>query len=226
MENQEIYQNESESLIIPVREKKIWVFFAIAIALVILDQITKLWIHGFSFLGFNHIGFDYGSIMPVIGNFVTFTFIENPGMAWGIHFGFIGKFLLSSFSIIASIVLSIVLIRIRNKHFGVRLAIMFILAGAFGNLIDRVFYGVIFGYAPLLYGKVVDFIQVDIPDIVIGSYQLTHFPVFNVADSCVTIGICILVIFFNKVPQINEIFPKKIKNVASEQVNESQSSEN
>lgn len=192
-------------------DKKVWNFYAISFALVILDQFTKLWIKGFSFGGMTHIGFDYGEIVPVIGNFLTFTFIENPGMAWGIHFGFIGKFFLSSFSVIASILLVIIIYRIRNKHLGVRIAMTFILAGAFGNLIDRVFYGVFYGYAPLLYGKVVDFIQVDIPDITIGSYHLSHFPVFNVADSCVTIGICILLIFFNKVPQIHEIFPKKIK---------------
>jgi signal peptidase II len=196
--------------------KKVWGFFAVAVGLVLLDQITKLLIKGFTLFGYTHIGYDYGSMHKVIGTIVTFTFIENPGMAWGIHFGFIGKFFLSSFSIIASIVLAIVLLRIRNKHFGVKLSIMFILAGAFGNLIDRVFYGVFFGYAPLLYGKVVDFIQVDIPDITIGSYHLSHFPVFNVADSCVTIGICILLIFFNKMPQIHEIFPKKQKMQAEE----------
>ncbi|OGU58776.1 MAG: hypothetical protein A2X64_00560 [Ignavibacteria bacterium GWF2_33_9] len=186
-------------------------FFTTSVLLVILDQVTKLWIKGFSIFGISHQGFDYGEIVQVLGSTLTFTFIENPGMAWGIHFGFIGKFFLSSFSIIASIILAIVLYRIRNKHLGVRLAITFILAGAFGNLIDRVFYGVFFGYAPLLYGKVVDFIQVDIPDISIGSYHLNTFPVFNVADSCVTIGICILLIFFNKVPQMHEIFPKRFK---------------
>lgn len=207
---------QKENIISETEEKKVWIFFTIAAALVLFDQITKLWIHGFSFMGFTHVGYSYGEVVPVIGSFLTFTFIENPGMAWGIHFGFIGKFLLSSFSVIASVLLSIVLIRIRNKHLGVRLAIMFILAGAFGNLVDRVFYGVIFGYAPLLYGKVVDFVQVDIPDISIGSYHLTHFPVFNVADSCVTVGICILILFFNKVPQLKEIFPGKTKEIPAQ----------
>lgn len=211
MENQSNFIGDNNNLLIDKNQNKVWYFFLVASLLVVFDQITKLLVKGFSLFGYTHIGYDYGSMHEVIGTFLTFTFIENPGMAWGIHFGFIGKFFLSSFSIIASIVLAIVLVRIRNHHIGVRISIMFILAGAFGNLIDRVFYGVIFGYAPLLYGKVVDFIQVDIPDISIGNYHLSHFPVFNIADSCVTIGICLLIIFFNKVPQLYEIFPKTFK---------------
>jgi signal peptidase II len=74
---------------------------------------------------------------------------------------------------------------------------MLILAGAFGNFIDRMFYGVIYGNSPLFYGLVVDFIQVDIPDITFNSITYTHWPVFNIADSCVSIGMVFL-LFFNK----------------------------
>ncbi|MFM7157671.1 MAG: signal peptidase II [Bacteroidota bacterium] len=98
---------------------------------------------------------------------------------------------------IASIGLIFYLRLLNKAHIYVRIAIMLILSGAFGNFIDRMFYGVFYGEGPLFYGLVVDFIQIDIPDITIGSLTYTHWPVFNIADSCVTIGM-ILLIMFNK----------------------------
>jgi signal peptidase II len=56
------------------------------------------------------------------------------------------------------------------------------------------FYGVFYGSDPLFYGKVVDFLQVDIPDITIWGEVYTHWPVFNIADSCVSIGVVMLLI--------------------------------
>jgi signal peptidase II len=191
------------------QEKKIYPFFILSVILVIFDQLTKLLIHGFSLFGINFQGLKYGELINLFGSYVQITYIENPGMAFGIHFGLVGKFFLSSFSVVASIVLIYIIRKLKENHFAVKLAFSLILAGAFGNLIDRVFYGVIFGYAPLLYGKVVDFIQVDIPDINIGNIYMTHFPVFNVADSCVTVGIVILLLFFNKIPPLSHFFKKK-----------------
>jgi signal peptidase II len=82
-----------------------------------------------------------------------------------------------------------------------------IFAGAVGNLIDRVFYGVIFSESPLFYGKVVDFIQVDIPDVAFLGW--THFPVFNIADSCVTVGVILLILVHNKLPEWTDVFQNK-----------------
>lgn len=90
--------------------------------------------------------------------------------------------------------------QIASGHWAPRLAVTLILAGAVGNLIDRALYGVIFGDAPLFYGRVVDFIQVDIPDITWLGDVHTHFPVFNVADSCVTVGVILLLLTGNKLP--------------------------
>lgn len=192
-------------------QKNILNFYIVAGILVAIDQITKILVKGFDLFGIHHQGMEYGELIPIIGTYVQLTFIENPGMAWGIHFGVIGKFFLSTFSIIASIALIYLLKEIRNNHFGIKLGFTLILAGAVGNLIDRVFYGVFYGYAPLLYGKVVDFVQVDVPNIDLGFYSMTHFPVFNVADSCVTVGMVILLIFYNHIPSFNEIFSKKKK---------------
>jgi len=89
---------------------------------------------------------------------------------------------------------------ISNANRWIRIAIMLILAGAFGNFIDRMFYGVLYEEGPLFYGLVVDFIQIDIPDITIGTLTYTHWPVFNVADSCVTSGMILLILFNKHLP--------------------------
>ena len=158
-----------------------------------------------NYFGITHTsnGFSLGNYqnIKIIGDFLQFTYVENEGMAFGISFG-AGKIILSLFSIIASIALIWYLYKIRNYSVWVKTGIAFILAGAVGNLIDRVFYGIFFNYAPLFYGRVIDFVQVDIPDIHWGFIDYTYFPVFNVADSCVTVGVVLLIIFHKKIPTL------------------------
>lgn len=173
--------------------------FISAFLLIVLDQVTKLIVKGFDFFGYKVEGFYYGEQIPVFGDVVSFTFVENPGMAFGIEFG-VGKIFLSLFSVIAGFGLSWYLNKIKFAHNGIRVGIALILAGAVGNMIDRVFYGVIFGESALFYGKVVDFILVDIPDV----FGYSHWPVFNVADSCVSVGIVLLIIFNDKLPTLTE----------------------
>lgn len=176
-------------------------YFIIAFLLVIFDQSTKLAIKGFNFAGFHHIGFEYGEMVSVIGDFLQWTYIENQGMAFGISFGW-GKVFLSLFSLIASGFIIYYIHQISSKvPFYAGLAPTLILAGAFGNAIDRCFYGIFYGTSPLFYGGVVDFILVDIPDIDFLGLQYSHFPVFNVADSCVTCGVILLIFVHNKLPE-------------------------
>lgn len=171
----------------------------IAGILVLIDQCTKIAVKGFSLLGFSHEGMYLGESIPIIGDFLRFTFVENPGMAFGVEFGS-GKIFLTLFSLIASIALVYYLRIIEEAKLQIRIAIMLILAGAFGNFIDRMFYGVLYGEGPLFYGLVVDFIQVDIPDIQFGNLIYTHWPVFNIADSCVSIGMVLLLIYNRYLP--------------------------
>lgn len=196
-----------------VRKNKSLYFFIGAVLLVFADQIVKFAVKGFMFCGINHYGMYPGQSIPVIGDILQFTFVENEGMAFGITFG-AGKIFLSLFSVIASIVLVWYLNKLKDFSVWIRIGIMFILAGAVGNLVDRVFYGLIYGYAPLFYGRVVDFIIVDIPDVNFWNIHYTHFPVFNVADSCVTIGVIFLLLFHNKIPTLADI---KNKNLAVNQ---------
>ena len=162
----------------------------IAAVLVVLDQVTKVLVKTSMMLGESH---------PMIGSIVNLTFVENPGMAFGISWGD-GKLILTLLTIVIAGVLVWYLRQIANGHWAPRLAVTLILAGAVGNLIDRALYGVIFGDAPLFYGRVVDFIQVDIPDITWFGDVHTHFPVFNIADSCVTVGVLLLLLTGNKLP--------------------------
>lgn len=167
---------------------------------VIVDQVTKLFVKGFSipFLNINYEGMHLGQTIPVIGNFFRITFVENPGMAFGYDPGSSFKLLISLFSLVASIGLVVYLYVIRDKSLSLRIAIALILGGAVGNLIDRIFYGVIFDYAPLFYGRVVDFFDFDFFNFTLFGRSYDRWPVFNIADAAVTIGVLILIFFYKK----------------------------
>ena len=139
-----------------------------------------------------------GQRIPVIGDFFRLTFIENPGMAFGYDPGSQVKLWISLFSLLASIGLFVYLYYIRNQNLSLRLSIAFILGGAVGNLIDRMFYGVFYGYAPLFYGKVVDFLDFDFFNISFFGRSYDRWPIFNFADAAVSIGVIILILFYKR----------------------------
>jgi signal peptidase II len=163
--------------------------------IVLADQVSKLAVKGFSipWAGIRWEGMTYGQSIPILGEFFRLTYIENPGMAFGIDFG--GKVFFSVLSILASGAILAYMLRVRHGPLGLRVALSFILGGAVGNLIDRVFYGFLYGEAPLFEGRVVDFFDVDFFNISLGSYHLTRWPVFNIADASVTIGVILLLVF-------------------------------
>ena len=106
--------------------------------------------------------------VPIIQNFFHFTYITNDGMAFGINFPF-GYFIFTTISILLTAFLFWYLWSVRNHSIIIRLGIGLIIAGAIGNLIDRI-----------LIGEVIDFL-----DFMIGDF---HWYVFNLADSYVTVG--------------------------------------
>jgi len=169
--------------------------FFLAAILIVADQVTKVWVHTNMFLG---------ESFPVLGEAVRFTYVQNPGMAFGISFGG-GKILLTLFTVVIAALLAWYLRRLRPFHPLVQISVMLIFAGAVGNLIDRMFYGVIFGEDPLMFGKVVDFIQVDIPDVSWFGEIYTHYPVFNIADSCVSCGLVLLIFVSKFMPTAAEL---------------------
>lgn len=166
--------------------------------IVIADQVSKFWIKGFHipFLNIKHDGMYIGQKIPVIGDFFRITFIENPGLAFGIDIDSTIKLWITLFSLIASLGLIIYLYTVRNENFGFKLALAMILGGAIGNFIDRAFYGIIYDYAPLFYGKVVDFLDFDFLNLTLFGRSYDRFAIFNIADSSVTIGIFLLLFLY------------------------------
>jgi len=178
-----------------------------SLGVVIIDQVSKFFVKGFSlpFININFDGMYLGQMIPIAGNFFRITFVENPGMAFGYDPGLNFKLIISVFSLIASIGLIFYLYVIRNRSWSLRIAIALILGGAVGNLIDRMFYGLIYGYASVFYGRVVDFFDVDFFDFTLFGRSYDRWPVFNVADAAVTIGVLMLLIFYKKHQELDEL---------------------
>ncbi len=166
-----------------------------------------------------------GEEINVFGNWFIIHFTENEGMAFGMRFGGdSGKLILSIFRIVAIVAIGWYLVKITNRKEskGLILSMSLIFAGALGNIIDSAFYGMIFseskfhdvavlfppegGYSSFLHGKVVDMLYFP----VIKGFYPTWFPfwggqdfiffrpVFNIADSAITTGVLILILFQKK----------------------------
>ncbi len=141
--------------------------------------------------------------IPVFGKWFYILFIENNGMAFGWEISGTpwGKISLSVFRIAAVAFLFWLLFRLVKKgvKFGPLFGISLVIAGALGNIIDGMFYGLIFDYAGFLQGKVVDMLYFPLftfPEWVpfLGG-EIFFSPVFNIADSAITIGIFYMIIF-------------------------------
>ena len=149
----------------------------VSAVIVVIDQITKAVTRSEMMLGESR---------PVIKNFFHFTYITNDGMAFGLNFPG-GIYFFTSVSLLMTVFLGWYFWQQKDSDLTLRLSLALILAGAIGNLIDR-----------MLFGTVVDFF-----DFMIGSY---HWYIFNVADASVTIGM-VLYIYSSIITQ-SEVNPK------------------
>ena len=160
----------------------------LGVLLVVIDQVIKYLVK---------TNMELGEQIYVIGQWFRLSFVENEGMAFGMAFGGqIGKFLLSLFRIVLSGTLIVwirSLIKKADTPKGVLVGLTLITAGAIGNIVDSLFYGLIWDYAPFMFGKVVDMFF--FPIIRDGERVIFFSPVFNFADSCVTVGAFYLLLF-------------------------------
>jgi signal peptidase II len=168
-----------------LKKSVLWAFGPSLLVLVV-DQLTKLWVRS---------AMSLGDSFPVLGqDFFRLTRVENSGVAFGFQPGSV--LFLIIFNSLASLALMFVLIKSRRVvvsrfHRLVELSLALILGGALGNLCDRV-----------RFGFVTDFFDFDFPDFI-----MTRWPVFNIADSAVSVGVtlwCIYLVFFAKTKTSSE----------------------
>ena len=171
----------------------------VSLAVLIIDQVSKLYIKGFSFplFGIRHGGMYQGQRDRLWGDFFNITFVENSGIAFGINFGPEFKLMISLFTILAGFALLFYLFRIKDKPLSLRISVALIIGGALGNLIDRIFYGVFYGYSGMFYGRVVDFFDIRILNLFLFDKTLGNY-VFNVADIALTAGVILLMFVYGK----------------------------
>ena len=206
----------------------------------LMDQSLKIWIK---------TTFIYGEEINILGfDWFRLHFTENPGMAFGLELGGdYGKLGLSVFRIIAVgfMIYYIKLLIDEKAHRGLIISIALILAGAIGNILDSAFYGLIFsesahtsvatafpeggGYAGFLHGRVVDMLYFPMfegfyPDWVPwkgGDYFQFFRPVFNIADSSITVGVFMIILFQGRFFKEDDV-----ANTTTNDLSESETNEN
>lgn len=196
----------------PSAKRTAWISLAVILLVIILDQWLKIWVKTSFYLG------EEVEILP----WFRLLFVQNPGMAFGWSIG--SKLFLTLFRLLAVVFGTWYLWRIlcrRKVSTGLCVSISLILAGAIGNLIDCIFYGVIFnnpaptgvatmfpaagGYAGAFHGQVVDMLYFPIcswhwpqwmPCIGGDNFEFFH-PIFNLADAAVSVGVVLLIFFYS-----------------------------
>ncbi|MCS6989581.1 MAG: signal peptidase II [Chloroherpetonaceae bacterium] len=148
-----------------------------ALVIVALDQFTKR----LAKLYLEPVG-----QITLVEDWLKLTFVENEGIAFGINLG--GQWTLTLLSIFAVLGISLYLYSLRRENLCYKLAFACVLGGAIGNLIDRI-----------LYGRVVDFVHFDLYRGYIGSYYLSLWPVFNVADIAISTGVGIMFVWHKRI---------------------------
>lgn len=196
------------------KKTRITIISIFAVLLVLADQISKIWVK---------TNMTIGESISVFGDWFQILFVENPGMAFGMAFGGdVGKYLLTGLRLVLFVIMLLWIRKLTKKEetpMGVLIGLTAIMIGALGNIIDCMFYGEIFsqstatqvsefvplgtGYGSFMLGRVVDMLYFPIIDVVLpdwfpfnaGERFIFFRPIFNIADSCISVGAVYLLIF-------------------------------
>lgn len=183
-----------------MQETKSWISSSLLFVglVIVLDQVTKVIVLK---------TMTKGQSVSLLGDWLKFTFTENPGMAFGLEFG--PPALITIFSLVATLLIVVYLYKVGGVYRPYRISLCMVLGGALGNIIDRVLYGKVLYGDPYFLGKVVDFIHINIwrgyvPDSIpiFGGRYLALFPIWNVADMAIVLGVIGIIVFqkhFHKV---------------------------
>lgn len=184
------------------KKTKLSTYFLISIAVIVIDQIVKLWIHNTMY---------EGEEFSVLGNWLKIHYITNPGMAFGAQIGGeYGKIILTIFRLVAMVAIILYIKKLYHKkaHNGFLICISLVLGGAVGNLIDSIFYGKFLNLivngapSPWFHGKVVDMFYLDIAKgyypkswPFVGGDYYSFWPIFNIADAAIFCAVIAILIF-------------------------------
>ena len=164
----------------------------ISAVVLFIDQVTKVTVL--------NTMYRHESI-ALVGDWLRLTFTENPGMAFGIQIGPPGT--VSVLASVATLLIAAYIWQVRHTYRPYRISLAFIFGGALGNMVDRIFYGEIFGYGPFFTGRVVDFIHVSlwqgfVPESIplVGGTYIELFPIWNVADMAIVLGVAGVLVLY------------------------------
>jgi signal peptidase II len=196
--------SSSQPLRYPARRGSVLPFFLLALLIIGLDQISKYLVN-------KHMQQGLAGEIPLIGNWFKLHYTLNPGMAFGVELlpPPYGKLLLTAFRILAAGGISYYIVYLwRHRAAAGFIACMaLILGGAVGNVIDSIFYGVVYHNAPFgsptpwFFGQVIDMLYVDIYEgflpaswPIIGGKYMSLWPIFNLADSSIFVGVALILL--------------------------------
>ncbi len=153
------------------------------VSVILIDQLSKLYIHA---------KFVPGETIQILGDFLRFTFVYNPGGAFGINIG--NFWVYTIISMLAVVIVIIYFVKVPSTDKIAKYCLAFVVGGALGNQIDRISYG-----------QVIDFIDINTIDVTIPSFsflgleftgfQLYRWYVFNIADAAITLGLLGFIIY-------------------------------
>lgn len=196
---------------------KVTKFYLLSLAIILIDQVVKLLVH-------YNMDMGVGGQIPVFGDWFKLHYTLNPGMAFGMELGSeYGKLILTLFRLVAMVGIAYYLYYLAKKHVhaGLLWCVALILGGAIGNVIDSTFYGVLLDNAPYdastpwFHGQVVDMFYIDIWEgrvadwvPVWGGEYMALWPIFNIADASIFVGVTIILLFqkrfFHEQEQVQE----------------------